>query len=857
MRISGLVRQIGLRHLTERRLRSTLTVAGVAAGVALLFSIGTMNAAMVDAVRSTATAFDSGADLQVTAATPGGLREPLVAELAAVPGVAAVAPVLQVRSRLTTGDREQGVFVLGVSPAFAGVVPVDGIEVDGDPLAEGGLVVSDVLARRLGVGIGDAVELVTPSGREPRSITATTSSPLLERVNGGMVAALSLPVAQQLFDRVGRVDLVLVDRVPGSDAAGVEAAVEERVGGTGLVTDPGHVPGASNENVNPFVVLTDSVGLISLLVALVLVFNTMSMTTTERRRELSLARALGATPRQLFGSVLVEALVLGVAGTAVGLAVGSALSRVLLGPVASAYDSVLPVDAPTVASLRAGPLALAAGGGLAIAVLGALLPARRAMRASPIDSLRPVAPYEWAGDGEGPRSVLAAAAGGVLVVGGFVLAAVQTDGVPGAGSSALFVVVMLGGLFLLLPTAVPLATRPLAAGMARWWGAVGRLAGDALRTNPRRTSLTVATLLLPLAMVIALGTAFGSAEAKFAGLARAFVGTPLAVEADTFLGYTASQPLAESAVGLVARVPGVRAALPQQNIFIDLDGAQAVLYVIPLRAAEDQGVGDALRDPDLADDPAAFRDGLRAGGIAVSRLMAQDRNLKLGDELSLPTPAGPVPFTVAAIFDDLAGASTMYLDRDVYVALWGDTGSFRINVVLADGADVATVQTAVETAVAGAGLPAVVTTRDEGVAHLTGGLTRLFSIARSIQLAALLIAGFSLAGTAFTVILQRQWAFGLQRTLGMSRRQLARSLALEALAVGALATAGAVIVGLALGAILCRGVALVVASPLAVVVPWTVIFACVVVGVAIAALATLHPRRVATRTPIITALRTE
>lgn len=364
------------------------------------------------------------------------------------------------------------------------------------------------------------------------------------------------------------------------------------------------------------------------------------------------------------------------------------------------------------------------------------------------------------------------------------------------------------------------------------------------------------TLLLPLAMVIALGTASGSAEAKFARLARVFISAPLDVESDTFIGYTASQPLSASAVDVVAAVPGVAAALPQQNTFVDLGAEQAILYVIPLSRAIEQGVADALRDADLAEDPDAFRSGLQHGGIAISRLMARDRGLGPGDELSLPTPAGAVLFPVTAVFDDLAGLATIYMDRDTYVRHWSDTGSFRIGVVPESGADPTALRTAVEEAVRAASLPAVVTTREEGIAGLTAGLTQLFSIARAIQLAALLVAAFSLAGTAFTVILERRWAFGLQRTLGMSRRQLARSLALESVAIGVLATGGATITGLALGALLCRGFGLVVASPISVVVPWTVLASCVVVGIGLAALATLQPRRVATRTPIITALRT-
>src|SRR5207302_1115020 len=111
-------------------------------------------------------------------------------------------------------------------------------------------------------------------------------------------------------------------------------------------------------------------------------------------------------------------------------------------------------------------------------------------------------------------------------------------------------------------------------------------------------------------------------------------------------------------------VPGVRAVLPQQNTFINLDGRQAILYVTPLQEAQRAGVAGSLHDADLAADPAAFRAGIRSGGIAISRLAAHNRGLKAGDTTTLPTPGGAHRFRISSVFDDFAGEETMYVDRD-------------------------------------------------------------------------------------------------------------------------------------------------------------------------------------------------
>ena len=855
--VGGLVRTLSLRHITERRLRSALTAGGVAAGVALLCSIGSMNATLSETVHSTATAFDGRADLQVTAGAPGGLVDSLPGSLVTIPGVAKAVPVLQVRSRLHINGETQGVFVFGTTSDIVALAPLGGAQFvvppDPDPSADG-VVLSEPLARRLGVRAGATVEMDAPRGAISQRVVGIVSSPAFNRINGGMVVAMALPAAQRAFDRPGRIDVVLVVARRATPIPQLRAAVAERVGGAGIVTTPGNAPGATNANIEPFVMLTDAVGLISLFVALVLVFNTMSMAMAERRRELSLARALGASPRQLFAAALAEAAVVGILGTVVGLAAGSLLADVLMRAAGDAYRSVLPVDAPTDGLLRASPLILAALAGIAVSVVGAVIPARRALRVAPIDALRPVAPYEWSGPPEMSRARLLATAGAVLLGVGTVLGAAPSSTTPSPALGAVTAVAILSGITLLLPSAVPLAANLAAAVLGRMWGTVGRLAGDALRSNPKRTSLTVATLILPLATVIGLGTAFDSAQTKFGRLARIFISTPIVVNAESFVGYTATQPLPEAAGVALEAVPGVRAVLPDQNTFLNVDGRQAILYVIPLRAAERAGVGDALHDADLSPDPVAFHDGLVHGGVAVSRLAAHRRHLRPGSTLTLPTPAGPHLFAVAAVFDDLAGEDTFYIDRDTYTSLWGDTGAFRFSIVPDPDTPIPALIARLTDTVRAGHLPAQIQTRAEAVRQLESGLTQIFSIARAIQLAALIVGGLSLASTAFTTILERRWTLGLQRTLGMSRRQIARSLVLEAVAVGVLGAIGATVIGLAIGTMLGRAVGARVWSPVPITVPWSLVGICAVTAVAISAAATQYPRRMATRTPIIDSL---
>ena len=858
--VRKLASQMGVRHLRQHGLRTTLTAAGVAAGVAMVFSIGTMNAVLVDAMHSTATPFVGRAALQVGASSPGGLSDSLPGVLAHVPGVTAAVPVLEVRSQMSGRRGSRGVFVLGVTPGIAAIAPLNETRarVAVGPSPDGqGVIVSRALADILGVSVGDAVGLEAPGGVVSERVTAIVSSAALDRINGGMVAMMSLPTAQTVFDRASRIDTVLIVAQSHTPIAPLRAAITERVGGAGLVTTPADTPGASNQNVNPFILLTDTLGFIALFVALVLVFNTMSMAMAERRHELSMARAFGAAPRQLFGAVAVEAAILGAAGTVLGLITGGLLAGVLVHVAGHAYRTVLPIDAPTRTVLHSTPLLLAAGAGLAVALLGALVPALRALRAAPIEALRPVASYEWRRPTEGGPGPILAGGGAALLAAGVALLALVRDASPPPALAASAVGAILGGVTLLIPTAVPVAARLAASVLSRGGGTVGRLAGDALRANPKRTAFTAATLILPLAMVVSLGTAFGSAQAKFARLARNLVATPIIVSADSFVGYTASQPLPDTDQAILATVPGVRAVLGSQNTFLTVTGRQSILYAIPLRAAEQAQVPNAVRDPNLSPDPAKFRARLIRGDIAVSRLAARNHHLHPGSALQLPTPAGPHTFTVAAVFDDLAAEDSYYLDRDTYRALWRDNGVFRFAIVPDGPTPIPTLVKRITDAVNAARIPAQIETRAQATRQLETGLAQIFSLARAIQLAALIVATLSLASTAFTTILERRWTLGLQRTLGMSRRQIARSLLLEAAAIGLVGSAGAVVIGLALGVLLVRVFAAGAASPLPITLPWTLVAVCATAGVSISIAATLYPRRLARRAPIIESLRYE
>jgi len=856
-----LVRILAWRRLADRPLRSCLTAAGVAVGVAFLFSMLSLNLQLSTTVRDTAALLDHPRLLQVTPSAPGGLPDGVVATLAADPRVEAAAPLLVMRSEVEVDGRDTGVFVLAASPESAGVLPQDALPtMDAIELSDDGgdIAVTRALARRLRVEPGDELIVDAPTGETPLRIGAVVSLPALDRINGGLVVAMFLDRAQEVFARAGRVDQVMVLGRTGVDLDELRRDLADSLDGVGIVGAPGDETGPDFTFVWAQLFTISAVAVVA-LAALVLVFHTMSMATAERRTEIALARSLGSTRRQLVLVTLAEAGLLGVVGSAVGIATGGLLAKAVVPLAAVAFGGGAPVDLPTDVNLHPIPAAIAGIAGVVGALVGALLPARAAGRAAPVDALRPAATYEWRDPARPSRRLAIGALGAGFIVAGVALVDRPASGRLTDPTAPVPYVLVFQGALLLVPMLIPFASSAAAWLLARV-STTGRLAGDALCANRRRTTINVMALLLPVTVVITMEVAFDGSLDAIERLARANVAAPLNVDSDTYVGGpaspVASQPLAAAHQPVLEAVPGVRAVLPYENAHVRLPhDTRGVVYAIPLAAAARAGVPDMVQAQALANDRAAFVEGLVTGEIAASHFAARALDLEVGRSLTLPTPTGPRAFTVAALFDDYAFQPTFYVDLDTYRDVWGDDGAHRFAIVPDGDVALADLTSRVEATVDGGAIPGRVVTRETAVAELASVTTTFLPLARGMTLASLVFAVLALANAAFTAVNERRWLFALQQTMGMTRREIARSLALEALVVGAIGTLGATIVGIGLAHVNNRFLGNVVALTLGVSVPWAFVGVCAVLGVAIALGATYLPRRTARRATIIESLR--
>ena len=508
------------RSLGARSLRSFLTVAGIALGVAVLFAALSAGAAM-DAAVDRAAADEMGhADLRVQALEERGLGPDTLAVVKNVADVAIVAPALERETYLSAGPNLTPTTKLPAPVTVLGIDVVAEPKLHDMPLASGRLLaesdtlsalITETLSAAENLRVGDGVKLNGTAESGPQSyrivgiISGKGSLPDAE----GRLVFLSLTDAQTLFGTSGitRIDLgaapgISVERLSGELVATIKTEPY-------LLSQTQDLADSLRGEMADFRSALLLVAAVVLFAGAFLIFNTLSMTVAERGREVGLLRAAGASRSQVMGIVLLQALALGVFGALIGVVGGLGLAVLTLSWVQSTGPVAL-----TTPSVSLGSIAMALSIGVVVTLAASLEPAWRAGRIPPIEALRRqpsgavagVARLRWL----------------VLVFGVLALAALAAWPRPSGGEgSGAFAVASTGGSSSLGPLAVyglmllavlllPFVMGPLVrlAGIPfRLFRNEERLARSSLARDRSRTALTVGALVVGLGMVVALATA--------------------------------------------------------------------------------------------------------------------------------------------------------------------------------------------------------------------------------------------------------------------------------------------------------------------------------------------------------------
>ena len=737
-------RLVNLRQLTRRRRRAALTLAGIAAAVSLVVAITLVNTAVRGTVRDTAVGLAGVAQLEARPFGAPSLAPAAIRRARTAPGVGTAVPTTQQITRMQHGSTG---------------------------------------TRRLFVGA------VLPPGP-------------LSSVNGGDLALTELADSQRLFDRPGKIDRLYIAAAAGQPVDALQRQLRRDLYGKAIVGDPGASAAPFEHTFDGVAMATQQIRAVALLVALFLVLNTMAMSLAERRADLALLVTGGTGRGPILAAFVAEAALVGLAGGAVGTAVGFLLAHRLVEQAATVYESVLPITAAGAVHLTARTALLGVVSGAGVAMVGAAFVARHVVRLTPIEALAPAAPYEVSARRSGLHSSRLTLGGlAATICAALVVAFAPVGSHPELLGLALLLT--LAGALLLLPFLVGVLT----AGSRRAWPALlgvrGRIAADGLVRAPSRTTVAAGALGLTIALVVASASGLGSFRQEVNRAATSWYAAPLYVRANGEGLLTSDQPLPVTLRRRLAAIEGVRAAYPTRAAVLERRGQQVAILAFPI--AEAARHGDQLTG-DVPVSDHRLVDAVGRGQVVASRLTARRHNLRTGSILRVTVAGTDHRFRVAGTFNDLASIDAVYLEHRIYARLSEDEDADRFALVLDPGANRDAVAARVQRFLDVNGLPGTVATRAKMESYVLDLVNGLFSLAGGAQLAALLIAAMVVLNTMLTVTFERRRELGLQRMLGMTSRQQAGTVVLEAVAMSAVGAALAVLLGLVLGALMTVGI---------------------------------------------------
>jgi putative ABC transport system permease protein len=602
---------------------------------------------------------------------------------------------------------------------------------------------------------------------------------------GGNLAIMDIYAAQKMFGRGRTFDRIDLALHPGRTIA--EAQQELRgLLGPGFQIQPPSGRGQQFEAMTAaYSIMVSMSSLFALFIGMFIIYNSFAIAVTQRRSEIGILRALGATRQQIRTLFLAESAVTGLAGSIGGLLFGLLIARGIAASISTLISDVYGV-AQRAGEIATSPrlLMLALVIGIGTSIVAALIPAWQAARVDPVHALQK-GKYQVLSAGESRvRLVIAAILGAVSLVS---LAAGESRVLFYVGYALAIVVALLLGP--LLSLALARAIRPLLKTVRPVEGA---LAADSLIQAPRRTSASVAALMLSLALVVA-----------FAGMARASYDSIIdwmdsTLNPDLFV--IPSQDIVirtlrfppDMQAGLAA-LPGVARVQPVRNARIVFRGTPVMIVATDVGSLSDT----VDRRPVAGDRDDMFRRTAAAEAVMVSDNLAELQRLRVGDTLEIPAPHGLIRLPVAGVVVDYSDQQgTILMDRQLFIRYWRDDSVNIFRLYLDPGADGADVKRRILERYQGE-RQVFVLTNPEVKAYILRITDQWFGLT-SVQIAvAVLVAILGIVNTLTVSITDRRRELGVLRAVGGLHGQIRRTIWMEALSIGTLG----LVLGFALGAV--------------------------------------------------------
>jgi putative ABC transport system permease protein len=647
------------------------------------------------------------------------------------------------------------------------------------PTTPNAVVMDDGTAKKYHFVVGDRVRILLLGPPQTFTISGIVRFGTADNLAGATLAAFNLPTAQSLFDKTGRYDAIDVLVKPGSDKATVQHAITSVLpSGVEVVTGQtvaNEQTNSINQALSFFSTALLIFAFISLFVGGFTIFNTFSILVGQRTRELALLRIVGASRRQVFRSVLIEAALLGLVASLVGLGLG-VLAATGIEALLKGFGITLP-SGPLVFQARTVIAAIAIGVG--VTVVSAISPARRAVRIPPVAAL---ADYRGEQEESSRRRIVV---GSIIAVVGIVALAVGLTKpaiqLVGVGAIAVFI-----GIGML----APVVARPMASAigrpLARLLGISGKLGRENSMRSPRRTAQTSSALMVGLALVSTIAV-FGASLSK-----SATGSVDNAVNADYIITSSSQGPggFSNSVATAAARVPGVTAVSTVYNGEFQFQQSLATLTAVsPVQLP----ATIILRMDSGSGAPA-----LAAGQLLIDSNAATSKHLGVGSVVPVKfAETGSSTMRIGGVFKPNALLGTFLVSDGFFLSHFNSPLPVAVLLRTDNGSSTST------GAAVTSGLNAYsnlkIQTRAEFKKAQENQINQLLGLIYALLALAVIIALIGIVNTLMLSVFERTHEIGLLRAVGMKRRQIRAMIRSESVILSLFGAVIGIVIGTALG----------------------------------------------------------
>lgn len=842
-----LTRYITLKSMLSRPLRVIFSMLGIVFGVAGLLAISITNEAALASITRLFENTSGKVNLSIIpSSNQQGFPEQVLRTITNIPGVRSALPVLKAQTLLAEeipsdqlginffGTSAGGLLLHGIDPGLE-LIARDYVIEQGTFLSPESkafeIVLVETFANDKELKVGSWIELLTPNGIEKLKLVGIISREGPGLSNNGNFGVIPLETAQLIFNRSGEIDQadIIAVNTEKQLLENLQTTIQSRIGPTLSVIFPASQGQRQTSMLTNYQIGLNMMSGIALFVGAFLIYNAFAMTVLERTREFGMLRTVGMTRRQIIIQMLIEALFLGLVGSTIGIGFGILLSKGLAQLMSTLIGTdLVNFSIPPIAIMISFSL------GLFVTIAAASIPAFQAGRISPMAALRihGKSQESWIiRKGWIPGTLLLLSATALLVWNPF-----SSDPKFTLGSITVFA--LFSGATLVIPATIRFWEQSSRFLMKMLFGSSGVLGSRNIQRVRQRTTLTVAALMVGVAMVLVVESMTGSFSADLIKWIQAYIGGDLYI--------SSSIPLRGDIARRIESVSGVDAVAPIRYLPVDWrlpDGKTESINIMAIDPVTYSRVTNFVFSSTEVEEETALQSLINGDSVFISSILSEKHDVGVGDTIQLRTRQGFRPFLIAAVVVDF------YNQGLVANMSWNDMRKyFRVNdastflVSFDTSANSEDVQTRIDD-LYGKRYRLIIESNDTIRERIFTLIDQAFMMFDLLAIISVIVASLGVVNTLTINVIERTREIGMLRAIGMLKSQIIQMILAEAALMGLVGG----LLGLGFGILLARiflfGMTSMSGYRLDFVVPVRGIITGIIIAVIISQLAAFFPAR--------------